>query len=56
MAIKLSEIPKNTEIVKATCPSCGKTIHTVGFTKGSKCDGITVMCKFCGKCYEIKAD
>ena len=56
MAIKLSEIPKNTEITKAICPSCKKTIHAVGFKKESKCDGITVMCKFCGKCYEIKAD
>lgn len=56
MAITLSEISKNTEIVKAICPSCKKTIHAVGFMKDSKCDGITVVCKFCGRVYKIKAD
>ncbi len=56
MSIKLTEIPKNTEIQKPTCPHCKKTIHAVGFTKGSKCEGITVVCKFCGRAYSIKAE
>lgn len=54
--ISLKEIPKTTEIVKAHCPHCKKTIHAVGFTKDSKCNGITVICKFCGRVYSITAD
>lgn len=56
MSIQLKEIPKTTKIVKATCPHCKKTIHAVGFTDGSKCDGITVICKFCGRVYSITAN
>ena len=56
MAFQLEEIPKDTEVKKAICPHCKKTIHAVGFTKGSKCQGITVVCKFCGRIYSIKAD
>lgn len=56
MAIVLTEIPKTTEVKKAICPHCKKTIHAVGFMKDSKCNGITAVCKFCGRVYEIKAD
>lgn len=56
MSIVLNEIPKSAEVKKAICPHCKKTIHAVGFTKGSKCDGITVVCKFCGRVYSIKAE
>lgn len=56
MAFQLEEIPKDTEVKKAICSHCKKTIHAVGFTKGSKCQGITVVCKFCGRIYSIKAD
>lgn len=56
MSITLQEIPKTTEITKAICPHCKKKIHAVGFTKGSKCSGITVVCKFCGHVYIIKAE
>ncbi len=56
MNITLTEIPKNTPFQKTTCPHCKKKIHSVGFTKGSKCEGITVVCKFCGRTYSIKAE
>lgn len=56
MSIQLEEIPKNTKITKAICPHCKKTIHAVGFIKDSKCQGLTVVCKFCGRVYSIKAD
>lgn len=54
--IKLTEIPKSTEVKKAICPHCKKAIHTVGFMAGSKCRGITIVCKFCGRVYEATAD
>ena len=54
--ISLVEISKNTEVKKAICPQCKKTIHSIGFKKGSTCNGITVVCKFCGRVYEVKAD
>jgi len=53
--IKLTEISKNTEVTKAICPHCKKYIHTVGFMKGSQCKGITTVCKYCGRIYEINA-
>lgn len=54
--ISLVEISKNTEVKKAICPQCKKTIHSIGFKKGSTCNGITVVCKFCGRVFEVKAD
>lgn len=53
--IKLTEISKKTEITKAVCPHCNKYIHTVGFMKGSQCSGITTVCKYCGRVYEVTA-
>lgn len=53
MKILLKEIPKSTKIFKATCKNCHKTIHSVGFMENSKCDGVTVVCKFCGQTYSI---
>ena len=49
MTILLKEIPKTTVIAKAECKNCHKTIHSVGFMENSKCEGITVVCKFCGR-------
>jgi transcription elongation factor Elf1 len=54
--ISLVEISKNMEVKKAICPQCKKTIHSIGFKKGSTCNGITVVCKFCGRVFEVKAD
>lgn len=56
MSIKLTEIDKTTPISKAVCPHCKRTIHSVGFTAGSKCEGITVVCKFCGRVYAVKSE
>lgn len=49
----LKEVSKDIKISKAVCPVCGKKIHSVGFMENSKCEGITVVCKFCGRVFEI---
>lgn len=55
MTITLTEIPKSTNVIKARCSFCNKVIHSIGFMEESKCEGITVKCKFCGRIYVVAA-
>lgn len=52
--ITVVEISKDTKVKKAICPHCKKPLYNVGLMEGSKAQGVTTVCKFCGRVYEIK--